>query len=256
MSSTTTNYPNLTLYRSNGSCSFASHMVLHELGIPFNEVLMAFDPVANAVAPADGSLTPDEYKAQIHPHGYVPALKVIDPDTQQAVIITENTAILSYIGSLNTTGPKNLLGKTPLERGQVISWLSWLSSYLHGTGYGGLWRPRRFIDETAFDGEAGKEVQKHGRQTIDKAHELLETRHADDGSGYALGQKVGLTLVDFYLYVFFIWGYTIGINDLAERFPKFARVARTVEGTHGAKKAIAIEGTRDKIAGSAWVIRD
>jgi glutathione S-transferase len=72
----------LTLYFSPGACSMASHIGIEECGAAYTE---------HPVLIAKGEQKSTEY-AQINPRGKVPALAV------DGRIITENTAILAYLG--------------------------------------------------------------------------------------------------------------------------------------------------------------
>lgn len=75
----------LTLFRRNGACSFIPHVILNEIGVPFETIVLDFDKNTRLAA-ADGSFTHEQYQ-QIHPSGFVPALKV------DGEVITELPAI-------------------------------------------------------------------------------------------------------------------------------------------------------------------
>ena len=72
----------IRLYYSPGACSMASHIALEETGQPYE--------LQETLLSKDAHKTP-EYLA-VNPRGKVPALVVDDK------VITENTAILTYIG--------------------------------------------------------------------------------------------------------------------------------------------------------------
>ena len=73
----------LTLYYSPGACSLASHITIEESGAPYEPQQMML---------AKGEHLTPEYK-KINPRQKVPALKLDD-----GTVITENTAILQYLG--------------------------------------------------------------------------------------------------------------------------------------------------------------
>lgn len=73
----------MKLFYSPGACSLAPHIVLEETGQPYT---------LQRVNLAEGEQRTEAY-LKIHPNGRVPAL-VLDDGT----IITENTAILPYLG--------------------------------------------------------------------------------------------------------------------------------------------------------------
>ncbi|RYP76887.1 hypothetical protein DL771_001440 [Monosporascus sp. 5C6A] len=192
------------LYRKDGACSFAPHALLRHLSIPFQDVAMRAGE--NGYEAADGSFTHAEYLS-INPTGYVPALAVED---------------------------EILLGETPLEKTTVIHWLSWLSGTLHSLGFGGYWRPNRFVEDNVECYGAVKEkamkVIKAGFRRID---ERLE------GKTYALGDKP--TVVDFNLYFFWRWGYEVGI-PMEKEYHNFESVLRQVEKLEGLRQAVEEEG--------------
>ncbi|KAM5352755.1 hypothetical protein ACJ41O_005477 [Fusarium nematophilum] len=215
--------PNLTLYRTNGSCSLAPHALLRHFDIPVSIIRLHKGPDGRYEA-ADGSFTNAEYRA-VHPLGYVPALRVGDE------AITEVPAVLNYISS--TVPEENLLGGDALERARVSEWLNWLSGTLHGLGFVGLWRPYRFSDDEA----AFEAIRARGRKVIDESFERIESRL--EGREWAVGG--GLTVVEFYLYVYARWGKKIGI-DVERRYPAFGRFAQKLETLEGIREAVQDEG--------------
>ncbi|MGH8370266.1 MAG: glutathione S-transferase N-terminal domain-containing protein, partial [Gammaproteobacteria bacterium] len=76
----------MKLYYAQGACSLAPHIVLRELGLPFEAVRV--DLKTHRLA--DGT---DYYT--INPKGYVPALQLDDGQ-----VLTEIAALLQYLGDL------------------------------------------------------------------------------------------------------------------------------------------------------------
>ena len=212
----------LILYGADGSCTLVPHMLLSELHVPFQRVKMHFgkDGLMEAV---DGSLTYTEYCKKINPGGYVPALSV------DGFIITEMPAILHYLASLDPE--RQLLGSRPMDRFRVEEWMVWLSGTLHGTGFAGLWRPTRFVDNAEH---AHAAIIEKGRQKILGCYDRIEERVEGD---FAVGDH--LTVVDCYLHNFWRWGCQLGYD--MTRYPRYRVVARQVEQLEGAKAAIAEE---------------
>ena len=84
----------LTLYYAPGACSLAAHIVLEELGQPYRPQRMNL---------AQGEQKTADY-LRIHPLGRVPALTLED-----GTHLTENTAILPYLGKRFGLWPTDLL---------------------------------------------------------------------------------------------------------------------------------------------------
>lgn len=104
----------MKLYFSPGVCSRAAHIILHETGLKAE--LVQVDIRAHKLV-ASG----DDYFA-INPKGYVPALELDDGN-----LLTENIAILSYLGDL-----AGLLAKSgDMARYHSIEWLAFVSTELH-----------------------------------------------------------------------------------------------------------------------------
>jgi len=111
----------MKLYYSPGACSLASHIVLRELGIPFE--LVKVDTAAKKTANGEDFLA-------INPKGYVPAIQL---DNGQ--VLTEGAALLQYLGELK---PGLWPTQGPMERFRETEWLTFISSEVHKT-YSALW---------------------------------------------------------------------------------------------------------------------
>ncbi len=177
----------ITLHYAPGACSIAAHIVLEEIGLPFE---------ARPVSLRKGQQYEPGYLA-INPRGKVPALTTADG------IVTENVAILTYLA--DHAPEKGLLPRDGFARAQALSWLGFLTSDLHGS-YGPLFAPQRFVD-----GEEGQAALK------EKARARLAANLADvdgrlAGRDWALGD---FSVVDAYLYPFFHWAKTYMGFDMA-----------------------------------------
>jgi len=106
----------MKLYFSPGTCSLASDIALREAGVRFE--LVRTDLRAKKTA------TGGDYLA-INPKGYVPALELPDGS-----VLTENAALLEYIGDLNSAA-----GLAPpagtMERYRLKEWLAFVNSEIH-----------------------------------------------------------------------------------------------------------------------------
>jgi glutathione S-transferase len=134
----------LTLFYSPGACSMASHIGLEESGAAFE-----LKPVALAKGEQQ---TPDYLK--VNPRGKVPALRLEDGS-----VLTENTAILSYLGL--RFPEKGLLPKENDARARCISMMAWLSNSVH-PAFTHIFRPERF----SADPGAHPSIKEMGKKTF------------------------------------------------------------------------------------------
>jgi glutathione S-transferase len=173
----------LTLYYSPGACSMASHIGLEEAGAQFE---------GKQVALAKGEQKTPEY-LKINPRGKVPALRLEDGS-----VLTENTAILTYLGK--RFPEKNLLPKDPAAEARCISMMAWLSNSVH-PAFTHIFRPERFSeDEKALPG-----IKESGKKTFWAA--LQEIDGIVAGKKWMQGDQ--FTTCDPYALVFYGWGARI-----------------------------------------------
>ncbi|MGA9856049.1 MAG: glutathione S-transferase N-terminal domain-containing protein, partial [Gammaproteobacteria bacterium] len=105
----------MKLYYSPTACSMAPHIVMRELGLPFETVQV--DLHTHKLAKTGE----DYYK--INPKGYVPAIELDDGS-----LLTEDAAILQYLGDRK---PGLLAAPGSMQRYRTIEWLTFISSELH-----------------------------------------------------------------------------------------------------------------------------
>lgn len=177
------------LYYSPGSCSLAAHVVLEETGAPY---------VLDAVPVAEGATQSPRYLA-INPKGRVPALEL----PGEPRVLTELPAIVTLIARRHRA-VLDMLPADPLDEARCNEWFAWLTGWVHGVGFGGLWRPARFIAAPALHAA----VSAHARGTIEASYAAIEQRLAD-GREYAV--PCGYTVVDPFLLVLYRWGVRIGL---------------------------------------------
>lgn len=115
----------MKLYYSPGACSLSPHIVLCELGLPYE--LVRIDLATHRTA--DG----EDYTA-INAKGYVPALHLDDGQ-----LLTEGPAIVQYLADLKPAAgllpPAGTLG-----RARVQEWLTFIGTELH-KNFGALFNP-------------------------------------------------------------------------------------------------------------------
>ncbi len=173
----------LTLFYSPGACSMASHIGLEEAGA-------AFETMQVALAKGE-QRTPDYLK--INPRGKVPALRLEDGS-----VITENTAILTYIG--RRFPEKSLLPKDLGDEARCIAMMAWLSNWVHPS-FTHIFRPERFAE----DPSAAPALKETGKKNFWAALQEIDGLVA----GHKWMQGDAFTLCDPYALVFYGWGKRI-----------------------------------------------
>lgn len=205
------------LYYSPNSCSLAPHIVLEEIGEPYEEEL---------VLATDGEMTDTHAWRAVNPKGRVPALTGVPGSVGGAPdLLTEAPAILLYLARAHPEA--GLLPDDPVLVARAVEWMNWLSGAVHAQSFGQVWRPRRFVDDEAlFPVVRGK-----GLANLREQFAYVEALLAD-GRRWALPS--GYSVVDAYLLVFWRWGGMVGLDmedhpawrDLSMRVSTRPAVAR------------------------------
>jgi glutathione S-transferase len=201
----------MKLYLSPGACSFAPHVVLRELDVPFEPVRV--DLKTHQLA--DGR---DYYS--VNPRGYVPALELDD-----GWLFTENAAILQYLGDLK---PGLLAKAGTMERYRTIEWLTFISSELH-KGFGPL-----------FDSRIPDAAKQIAVEKLEKRFALLDRHFAD--RDYLMGGE--FTVADAYAYTVLDW--TRGMKIDLGRWPHLEAYVRRVGERPKVREAARTE--KEKLA--------
>jgi glutathione S-transferase len=203
----------ITLYFSPGACSLAPHIVLEELGIPYEAV---------KISTAEGQQRSPGY-LKINPRGRVPALAV------DGRVLVENVAILSFLGG--GFPQKGLWPATTWDQAQALSVMAWLADTVH-PAFAHLFRPERYVA-----GEACVEaVKAGGRKSFWEG--LAEIDRLVAGRKWAVGGR--FSVVDAYLVVFYRWGNRNGfaVKDL----PSYTALMERVLARPAVRKVMADEG--------------
>jgi glutathione S-transferase len=197
----------LTLYYAPGACSMASHIALEESG-------EKYEP--RKVDLAGGEQRTEAY-LKMNPLGRVPVLGLDD-----GTPLTENTAILPYLGKRFDLWPKDALGDA-----KALSLIGYFASSVH-PAHAHVGRPERYTaDTSAFPGikEAGLKTFQTYLKQIDG---MLAGREW-------FGDKY--SVLDPYGFVFYTWGARrdLPMGELKnytahkDRMLKRAAVGRVVE---------------------------
>ena len=154
----------LKLFYSPGACSMAPHIVLEEIGKPYD---------TEVISAAKGETQSPEWKA-INPKGRVPALLGVPGRMGgKADLLTEANAIMIYLARTNP-GAK-LLPADPAAEARCIEWMNYLTSAVHAASVGAIWRTGRFTADEA----AAPAVKSKGEQNLRDAFAYIESLLAE-----------------------------------------------------------------------------
>jgi glutathione S-transferase len=196
----------LTLYYAPGACSMASHIVL--------ESGEKYEP--RKVDLAGGEQRTEAY-LKMNPLGRVPVLGLDD-----GTPLTENTAILPYLGKRFDLWPKDALGDA-----KALSLIGYFASSVH-PAHAHVGRPERYTaDTSAFPG-----IKDAGLKTFQTYLKQIDGMLA--GREW-FGDKY--SVLDPYGFVFYTWGVRrdLPMSELKnytahkDRMLKRAAVGRVVE---------------------------
>lgn len=201
----------MKLYCLPGACSLASFICLLEAGVKFDHA--AVDRKTKQTADGEDYL-------KINPKGYVPALKLDNGE-----VLTENIALLPYIGDLNPAA-KLIPAAGTLDRYRVQEWLGYINCEVH----------KNF--SPLFNPASTEQMKQLAKDNIDKRLALIEERLGE--GPYLTGAD--FTVADAYLYVVLSWRGKVGVS--IDKFPKltvfFERAAARPQ-VRAARKAEGLE---------------
>ncbi len=201
----------MKLHYKPGACSMASHIILNELGIPFE--LDKTDTDAGKTEAGEDFRT-------ISPNGYVPALVTNDGD-----VITENPAVLQYLADQMPDA-----GLAPpngtLERARLQEALNFVSSELHKS-----FSP--FFSGNVLDTDARQRAEAGVGRRVSHIERSLA-----DGRAYLLGDT--FTVADAYAFVVLNWAGFVGVS--LDALPKTQAFVARVAARPAAIKAMVTEG--------------
>ena len=203
----------MTLYYAPGACSFASHIALEEVGLPYATVKLNL---------AEGDQRKPEY-LKVNPRGRVPAL-VVD-----GRVLTENVGIMAYVAG--GYGQGKIWPTDTWLQAKCLSTMAWLSNTVH-PAYGHYFRPERYADDAA----AREAVKAKGRSNFNDC--LAEIDRLLDGHRWSIGERY--SVVDGYLLVFYRWGNRAGLP--VKSLPNYTRLMNAVLSRAAVKKVMADEG--------------
>ena len=199
----------MKLYYSPGACSLASHIALHETGLPFE--------IDKFIA-STGKTAGGEDFMQINPKGYVPTIRLDDGN-----ILTEGAAVLQYIADQNPAS-----GLAPeagtMERYRLQEWLTFIGTEIHKTF------------SPLFNKAVSPEIKDRAHELLTKRLGYVETQLAKQP--YLMGDS--FTVADAYMFVVVSWSNRVGF-ELAP-FPRIKEYLARIAARPAVQAAMKAEG--------------
>ena len=200
----------MKLYFAPGSCALSPHIVLEELGLPYE-----LDKVDNrAKKTQDGG----DFLA-VNSRGYVPALQLDDGE-----VLVEGAAIVQYLGDLV---PEQ--GLVPhngtMERVRLQEWLGFIATELH-KGFSPFFNPRLPDESKAILRE--RLVQRYDWL----AKEMV-------GKEFVMGEH--FTVADAYLFTILRWGTTQNQMEVS-KWPVLKAYADRIAARPAVHRAMLAQG--------------
>jgi len=209
----------LHYYPSNAS--MAPHMLLEELGVPFE---------LQYVDRTQGAHKSPEY-LRLNPNGLIPVL--VDWRNGSELVLYETAAIcLHLVDTHLDAGLAPKLG-TP-ERAQFYKWLIWMTNTLQSALIA-YYYPERWVDEGNADGVA--QVQAHAEAHIAPMLDQLDAQLASHGCEWLLGER--FSAVDPYALMLCRW--TRGFARPARSLPHLGPYLQRMLARPAVQRALATE---------------
>ncbi|GAA5233972.1 glutathione transferase GstA [Verticiella sediminum] len=198
----------MKLYFAPGTCALSPHIVLAELGLPYETARVDLKTHQTA----DGQ---DYYT--INPKGYVPALEV------DGEILTEGPAIVQYLAD-----QKPEAGLVPpvgtLGRARVHEWLTYIGTEIHKN-----FKP--------FFANGSDEAKAAAKEVLTKRFAYADERLK--GRDFLTGDK--LSAADPYLFVVGTWAEKVGL-PLGDDLKSFIERMKARAGVQKAMKEQGLLG--------------
>lgn len=199
----------MKLYYAPGACSLASHIALHETGLPFE--------IDKFIA-STGKTASGEDFMQLNPKGYVPTIRLDDGS-----VLTEGAAVLQYIADQNPASGLAPRAGT-MERYRLQEWLTYIATEIHKTF------------SPLFNKAVSLEVKDRAHELLIKRLSYVETQLVN--KPYLMGNS--FTVADAYMFVVVSWSDHVGF-DLAQ-FPRLREYLARIAKRPAVQAAMKAEG--------------
>ena len=183
----------IRLHHYPGNASFAPHVLLHELGVPFELVLVDRGRGAHKEAAY----------LKLNPNGQIPVL------VDGPLVLYETAAICLHLCDTHPqAGLAPALGSE--ERAHFYKWMAWLTNTLQAMLMHYFY-PERLVDEG--DAGAAAQVRNHAQARVGAMLQLLDEQLASHGGPWLLAS--GYSAVDAFAFMLCRW--TRGFSDRPAR---------------------------------------
>jgi len=210
----------IRLYHDPGSASMVPHVLLEEIGTPFE---------LKRVPRAQARHKTPEYLA-LNPNGLIPVL--VDAD----LVLYETAAICLYLAD---RFPHAALAPPPgasAPRAHFQKWLVWLTNTLQAMLLHCFY-PQRMVDDG--DAAAAAQVQAHARSRVGGMLEQLDAQLASHGKPWLLGEHY--SAVDPYAFTLCRW--TRGFDTRPARdYPQLGPYLQRMLQRPALQRALHTEG--------------
>lgn len=209
----------ITLHYFPSNASFAPHVLLRELGVPFELQLVDRTQGAHK-APA---------YLKLNPNGLIPVL--VDGD----LVLYETAAILLHLAD---THPQAALAPAlgSAERAQFYKWLFWLSNTVQATLITYFY-PDRSVDEGNAAGAA--QVKAHAQARLDGCLRQIDDLLAGHGGPWLLGSRY--SAADPLAFMLCRWTRGFAGSQPARDYPHIGPYLKRMLERPAVKQAIEVE---------------
>jgi glutathione S-transferase len=205
-----------------GNASMVPHIVLHELGLPFEKLLVDRDAYAHK-SPA--------YLA-LNPNGLIPVL------VDDGLVLYETAAICLHLADRHpAAGLSPPLGSA--DRAELYKWLIWMTNTLQATLIHYFY-PERMVD--AGNSEGAMQVRAHAQARVGTLVDQIEAQLERQHGPWLLGERY--SLADAYGFVMCRWtrGFSGSAAAPARERPAIAAWLQRVLARPAVQRVFADEG--------------
>lgn len=209
----------ITLHYFPGNASFAPHVFLRELGVPFELQL---------VDRTQGAHKSPAY-LKLNPNGLIPVF--VDGD----LVLYETAAILLHLAD---THPQAVFAPAlgSAERASFYKWLFWLSNTMQAT-MSSYFYPDRFVD--AGNAAAAAQVKARAQARLDDCLRQIDELLAGHGGPWLLGARYGA--IDPLAFMLCRWTRGFAGSRPARDYPHIGPYLQRMLERPAVKKAIEAE---------------